>query len=68
MGVALRCTFYNDFLVKGTAPGGRPIEAKPILSYACLLKKQFHVCHCSGIFYRLRVLSCLETLVGNVCF
>ena len=34
VGVALRCTSYNDFFVKGTSP-------------------QFHVCHCSGVFYHL---------------
>ena len=45
MGVALSCTLYNHFLVKGTAPAKKkPICAKmkiilkPILSYACLLK------------------------------
>ena len=32
VGVALSCTFYDDFLVKGTAL----VKKKPILGYACL--------------------------------
>ena len=44
MGVASSCILYNHFLVKGTVPAKKkPICAKmkikPILSYACLLKK-----------------------------
>ena len=41
MGTALSCTFYNDFLVKGTAPAKKkPICEINTLSYACLLKKK----------------------------
>ena len=41
MDMALSCTFYNDFLVKGTVPAKKkPICTINTLSYACLLKKK----------------------------
>ena len=47
MGVALSCTLYNHFFVKGTAPAKKKpicaklkINTKADLGYACLLKKK----------------------------
>ena len=78
VGLAFSCTFYGQ---RHCAGRKEPIYAemtiilKPILSYACLLIEEDDgeigvsaKSRMSYILLPLRVLSCIETLVGHVMY